>query len=56
MLKGYKTYITAGLTILGAIAAYLVGDVPLVDSIQLVITAVLGVTIRSGISSEIGKK
>ena len=51
MLKGYKTYITAGLTVLGAVAAYLVGDAQLVDAIQLVVTAVLSATVRSGINS-----
>lgn len=49
MFKGYKTYITGALGILGAIAAYLVGDVSLADAGQLLLTAVLGMTIRSGI-------
>lgn len=50
MLKGYKTYITAGLTVIGAIAAYLVGDAQLADTAQLVITAVLAATVRNGIA------
>jgi hypothetical protein len=49
MLSGYKTYIVAGVTVIGAVAAYLVGDAPLPDTIQLVITAVLGATLRNGI-------
>jgi precorrin-4 methylase len=49
MLSGYKTYIVAGVTVVGAVAAYLVGDATLPDTIQLVITAVLGATLRNGI-------
>lgn len=50
MLKGYKTYITAAVTVIGAVAAYLVGDATLSATIQLVVTAVLGATIRNAIS------
>ena len=50
-LAGYKTYITAFLAIVGAVAAYAVGDASLSDTAQLVITAVLGMTIRKGITS-----
>jgi len=49
MLKGYKTYIVAGVTIITSIAAYLIGEADLGDTIQLVVTAVLGATIRNGI-------
>jgi hypothetical protein len=49
MLKGYKTYIVAGVTILGAWAAWSVGDATLADTVQLTVTAVLGATIRNGI-------
>ena len=51
MLKGYKTYIVAGVTVIGAIAAYLVGDATLQATIQLVVTAVLGATIRHGVAN-----
>ncbi len=51
MLKGYKTYIVAGVTVIGAVAAYLVGDATLSATIDLVVTAILGATIRSGINS-----
>lgn len=51
MLSGYKTYITAGLAVLAAIAGYLTGDATLAEAIQLSVTAVLGATIRSGVSS-----
>jgi hypothetical protein len=52
LLSGYKTYITAAVAIIGAVAGYLVGDVSLADTAQLVLTAVLGATIRSGIASK----
>lgn len=55
MFSGYKTYITAALTILSAIAAYLVGDVALVDAIQLVVPAILAITVRAGITTETKK-
>lgn len=55
MLKGYKTYVTAGVAVIAAVAAYLVGDVGLADTIQIVVTAVLGATIRSGVTSEAKK-
>lgn len=51
MLKGYKTYITAGVAVIGAVAAYLVGDASLADTAQLVVTSLLAVFIRSGVTS-----
>jgi len=50
MFSGYKTYITAGLAVIGAIAAYLVGDATLADTAQLVVTALLAVFVRSGVA------
>jgi hypothetical protein len=55
MLKGYKTYITAGVAVISAVAAYLVGDVNLADTAQIVLTSILGVTIRSGIKNDVKK-
>lgn len=49
MFKGQKTYIMAVVAVIGAVAGYLVGDLSLVDAAQLVVTAVLGATIRHGI-------
>ena len=49
MLSGYKTYIVAALTILGAVGNFLVGDMSLTDAIQLIVPAVLSMTIRHGI-------
>jgi hypothetical protein len=55
MLKGYKTYITAGIAVIGAIGAYLVGDVGLADTAQIVVTALLGAFIRHGVTTEVTK-
>lgn len=55
MLKGYKTYITGAVGIISTIGAYLVGDLALADAAQLILTAVLGMTIRDGIKTETNK-
>jgi len=52
MLKGKKTYITALVAIVGAVGAWLTGDMELAAMIQLVVTSVLGATIRSGVATE----
>lgn len=52
MLKGKKTYITAAVAIIGAVAAYLVGDSNAADAAQLIVTALLGAFIRQGIKTE----
>ena len=49
MFAGYKTYITGGLALLGAIAGYLTGDLTLAAAAQLAVTAILGMTVRHGI-------
>ena len=51
MFKGYKTYIVAAVAVISAIASYLVGDLNISDTAQLVLTAVLGATVRNGISN-----
>ena len=56
MLSGYKTYILAAVTGLGAIAHYLVGDANLAATIQLVVTALMGATLRGGIATSIARK
>jgi len=55
MLSGYKTYILAGVTIIGAVAAYLVGDASLADTVQLVVTAGLGAFVRNGVTTTVAK-
>ncbi len=52
ILSGKKTYIAAGMGALGAILSYLTGDISMVDAAQLVLTAVLGTTIRAGIAGK----
>jgi hypothetical protein len=49
MLKGYKTYIIGGMAILGALAAFLVGDMPPAEAIQIAVTAALSMTVRNAI-------
>lgn len=49
MLKGYKTYITAGLAVLTAAAGYLTGDISFADALQLGFTGAIGAFVRNGI-------
>lgn len=49
MLAGYKTYITAGVAVISAVAAYLVGEADLMQTGQLVFTALIGAFVRHGI-------
>jgi uncharacterized membrane-anchored protein len=52
MFAGYKTYIVAAVAVISAVASYLVGDASVADTAQLVLTAVLGATVRHGIASK----
>jgi len=49
MFVGYKTYITAGVATVTAIAAYLVGDADLMQTANLVFTALLAAFVRNGV-------
>lgn len=51
MLSGYKTYVTAALAIVGAVAAYLVGDMSLADAVQIVVPALIGAFVRNGVAN-----
>lgn len=51
MFAGKKTYITAFVAIVTALGAYFVGDATVAATAQLVLTAVLGATIRNGIAN-----
>jgi len=51
MLSGKKTYITAIVAIITAIASYLTGDATLAEALQLGFTAILGATVRNGIKN-----
>lgn len=55
MLKGYKTYVLAGVTAIGAVASYLVGDLTLPAAVQMIVTAGIGATLRSGVNSAVEK-
>ena len=52
MLSGYKTYITAGLAVITAITTFLTGDATQGEALTLIVNAVLGATIRHGISTK----
>lgn len=51
--QGNKTYITLGLTIIGTIAAYFMGELSLPNAIYAVIGALSGIFIRSGINTTV---
>lgn len=51
MLKGYKTYVVGVVAIISTIASYLVGDMSVSDAAQLILSAVLGMTVRNAINS-----
>ncbi len=54
-MNGLKTYIVAGAAILGAVAAYLNDPNTLGADLQAILTAVLGATIRHGVTTENAK-
>lgn len=51
MLSGYKTYIAGALTILGALGGFLTGNLAVDQAINLVVPAVLAMTVRHGVST-----
>lgn len=51
IFAGYKTYIVGLTTIISAIGGCLAGIVPINDAVQLTVTALLGMTVRNGISN-----
>lgn len=55
MLSGYKTYITAGIAVITAIGLYLTGDATLVQTISIVVPAIIGATVRNGIATTAAK-
>lgn len=50
MLSGYKTYIAGALAILSAIGGYLTGNLTVEAAANLVLPAVLAMTVRHGIA------
>lgn len=53
MLQGYKTYILAGVTCIGAAASFLVGDITMIEALNLAIPALTGAFVRNGISNSL---
>lgn len=53
MLSGYRTYITAALAVLGALAAWLMGDISLEAMVAAVVPAILSVFVRAGIKNDV---
>ena len=56
MLVGYKTYILAAVTILGAAASYLVGDMSIQQALAIVVPAISGAFVRHGIATTAAAK
>lgn len=48
MLSGYKTYITSVVAVVGAVGAYLSGDMSIADAAQIVVTGLIGAFVRNG--------
>lgn len=55
MLSGYKTYITAAVAVITAVATYLTGEASLADTLQLAFGAILAAFIRSGVKADTGQ-
>lgn len=54
-LKGYKTFIVAGLAILAALLGFLDGDLSKQQAGQLILNAALGITLRDALNTSIGR-
>ncbi|HEY8949999.1 MAG TPA: hypothetical protein VIM56_14030 [Rhizomicrobium sp.] len=51
MLSGYKTYIAGALTILGALGGFLTGSLAPDQALNLVVPAILAMTVRHDVST-----
>ena len=49
-LSGKKTYLVALVTIIGGVITWVSGSINTADLIQLIVTAILGCTVRAGVS------
>ena len=49
MFKGYKTYITAGVAVITAVAAYATGEADAMQTANLVFTALMTAFSRHGV-------
>ena len=52
LLEGKKTYVTGTVAIISAIGGFLTGALSIPDATQLIVTAILGMTIRNGINNK----
>lgn len=50
-MNGKKTYAVAALSIFGALAAAISGQLSYPEAAQLIVTAVMGATIRHGVAT-----
>ncbi len=50
MLSGFKTYIAAAMTVIGAIAAWLSGEATIIEMFQLIVPAIVGAFVRLGVA------
>ena len=48
-LNGKKTYVVGALGVLGGVASYLIGDATAPQAAQVILTSVLGMTVRNAI-------
>lgn len=55
MLKGYKTYLAGFASIVGAVCAYLAGDMSLADALGIVVPAIVAITVRAGAKDDAQK-
>ncbi len=51
MLKGYKTYITGVVAIVGALGAFLIGEAELGTTVHIVVDSMLAMFVRHGIKT-----
>ena len=51
-LRGKKTFVTGGLSILGALAAYFTGEATVIDAVNIIVPSVLSMTVRHGIATQ----
>ena len=51
--KGSRTYIAGSLAVIGAIAAYFTGEMDAVQAAQTGLIALIGMFLRSGITTEV---
>lgn len=49
-LSGKKTFITAGVGVIGALAAYLTGDASIIEAFQTIIVSLSAAGLRAGIA------